>query len=73
MKLFVMVKAGAKGEKVEPIDESHFRVAVKEPAQDGRANEAVLKALARYLGLAPSCLSLVRGLASKSKVIEIKK
>jgi uncharacterized protein YggU (UPF0235/DUF167 family) len=38
---------------------------------EGRANRAVLKLLARYLGIPESRLRIVSGLASKNKVIEV--
>ncbi|KIQ69617.1 DUF167 domain-containing protein [Wenxinia marina] len=46
-------------------------VRVTEPPEDGRATEAVRKALARALGIAPSRLTLVRGAASRSKVFRV--
>ena len=48
MKIFVKAKLNAKEERVERIDENNFIVAVKEPPVDGKANQAILKALAEY-------------------------
>lgn len=45
---------------------------VKAPAVEGRANEAARKVLAKYYGVAPSYVTLVRGATSKFKVFEIK-
>ena len=47
------------------------RIWVTAPPEEGKANAAVLKALAKALGLAPSRLTLVRGAASRDKLFEI--
>ena len=68
MKLFVRAKANAKTPRVERVDETHFIISVKAPAQDGKANEAVGRALAEYLDVPPSQLTLKSGKTSKQKV-----
>lgn len=61
------------GAKVAAIAFSHGVVEVwmKEPAREGKANEACRKALARALGVAPSTVKLVRGAQSRTKVFEL--
>lgn len=71
MRIFVAVKPSAKEERVSKIDEAHFAVSVKAPAQEGKANAALIKALARYLGVAPSRIAIVKGHASRKKVVKI--
>lgn len=83
MKIIVRTKPSAKKETVERIAQPTFgfgdakeemveyKVAVKEPPIDGRANEAVVKALAKYFGVAPSLIRLVSGASTKRKVFEI--
>jgi uncharacterized protein YggU (UPF0235/DUF167 family) len=44
-----------------------FRVAVTETPEAGRANAAVLRLLARALGVAPGRLTLIRGAAGRDK------
>ena len=51
MKIFVKAKPNAKVERVEKIDETHFVVAVKEPPLRGKANAAIVSALAEYFGI----------------------
>lgn len=43
-------------------------VRIREPAQEGKANDACRRALARALGVAPSTLRLIRGHRAKVKV-----
>jgi uncharacterized protein YggU (UPF0235/DUF167 family) len=46
-------------------------VRVRERAIEGAANEACLRAIARSLGIAPSCVTLVRGAKSRRKVVRV--
>ncbi|MBI3312913.1 MAG: DUF167 domain-containing protein [Candidatus Omnitrophica bacterium] len=71
MKLFVTAKPGAKENRVEKVDETHFRVWVKAPPDKGRANQAVIEVLSEYLDIPKSRFALLRGASSKSKVLEI--
>ena len=41
------------------------------PPEDGRANAAVLRLLARALGCAPSALHLVRGATARTKLVRL--
>ena len=71
MKLFIFAKPGAKEDSVKKIDDTHFTVTVKEPPIQGRANKAIIKTLAEFLGISPSRLNMVLGHTNKQKVIEI--
>jgi hypothetical protein len=71
MKIFVKVKPGAREEKVEKIDDINFKVQVTQPPEKGKANLAVIKALAEYFDLNRSSIQIVSGSTSKLKVIEI--
>ncbi|MEK7208582.1 MAG: DUF167 domain-containing protein [Patescibacteria group bacterium] len=71
MKIFVTAKPGARRERVEKLDDTHFLVAVKEPPIEGRANRVVIAALAAELQVSPSRLVLVSGHGSRRKVIEV--
>lgn len=71
MKLFVTAKPKSKTTYVKQIDKEHFIVAVKEAAEDGKANDAVIRALADFLQIEPYQLSITSGFASRKKIIEI--
>ncbi len=70
-KINIAVKASAKLERVEKIDEAHFRIWVKAPAAEGRANESVIRVLAEYFGIPKSRLELTQGFKSKNKVVQV--
>lgn len=71
MRFFIKTKPNAKEVRIKRIDETHFEVWVKEPPREGKANEAVLKAIAKYFRIQKSRLELVSGQTSKQKVVEI--
>lgn len=69
-KVNVRVKPNSKTEEVIPED-GGFIVRVKEPPKEGKANRAVIRLLARYLGIPEAQLRISRGLTSRTKVIQI--
>lgn len=71
MKIFVKTKTHAKKEYVEKIDENHYVVAVKEMPTEGRANKAVIEALAEYFKVKRSEVNILSGFKSKQKIIQI--
>lgn len=71
MRYHIKVKAKAKVDCVEKIDATHFKISVKAPPVDGKANEAVVRSLAYYFDVPFSQLKLVSGHTSKNKIIEI--
>ena len=71
MKITVKAKTGAKTEKVEQLDSKSFKVSVKASPIEGKANEAIIRALAEHFDIARSRIVLVSGQTSKQKVFEI--
>lgn len=71
MKLFVKAKPGMREEYVEKIDDTHFEVFVKEPPLKGRANDGIVRALAKHFAIAPSRVRIISGYTSRQKIIEI--
>ena len=73
MKIFVKVKPKAEKEKVIKIDDVNFKVWVRELPEKGKANLAVIRALADYFNVSQSDIEIVSGSTSKLKIIEIAK
>lgn len=71
MRIYLKAKPGAKKNKVSRIDDSHFRVWVKEMPVRGRANKAVTEALAGYLKVPKSRIKIISGETSRQKIAEI--
>lgn len=71
MKVIIRVKPNSHQEKIEKT-ENGYLIFVKEPPVDNRANQAVIKVLANYFKTPKSRISILSGLKSKQKVIEMK-
>lgn len=71
MRLTVVAKPKKKQVKVIQITQNSYSVSVTEPPVDGQANEAIIKALAKYFSLSPSQISLISGHTSKIKIFEV--
>lgn len=53
------------------VEDGMIRVCVTVVPEDGRANQAVVKLLARALGVAKTRLTLIRGARSRDKVFRV--
>lgn len=62
-----------KGPLVELQDDGSLIVYVREPAVDGKANAALVKLLAKHFGVAKTLVTIVRGHASRHKIVELEK
>ena len=70
-KVEVIVKPGAKAPGIVVGVDGSIVVRVREQAVEGRANEAVRRAVARAVGVPPSAVTLVRGTTGRRKLFEI--
>lgn len=71
-RITVHVKPGARRASVEKTSPNEYTIAVIARPERGRATDAVRRALAEHLGVAPSRLSLVMGESSRTKVFEVR-
>ena len=55
------------------VEKGVYFIAVKEPAEENRANTKVLIVLSRYLGIPVQKLRMVRGHHSPSKIVSVVK
>ncbi len=70
MKISVSVKPGSSRNLVEPTEQG-LRVWLRAQPQDGKANWALVCVLADHYGVAKSDVKILRGQASKNKLVEI--
>lgn len=68
MKYTIHTKPNARRTAVTERADGSLSVAVTAPATEGKANAAVIKALAAHLNVPPSRIRIVRGLKSKLKI-----
>lgn len=71
MKIIILTKPSAREEGVEKVSDGEFKVSVKEPAKEGRANWAIERVLAKHFGVPVSCVRIISGHASRKKIVEI--
>ena len=70
MKIQVKVKPNSSTEELSREGDS-VMVKVKEPPQEGKANQAVIKLLAHHFGVPQSQIKILSGFRSRNKVIEV--
>jgi uncharacterized protein (TIGR00251 family) len=70
VKIQVKVKPNSKTEELVREGDS-FIVKVKEPAREGRANQAVVELLAEHFKVPKSQVTILHGLRSRNKIIEV--
>jgi len=71
IRISVRVKPNSKKPGVEKLSDKDFIVKVSAPATEGRANDAVIKALSAYMSISKSRISIFRGISGKNKIIDI--
>ncbi len=71
MNITVVAHPGSKKPRIERDPDGTYHVYVHEKAHDGEANMAIIEALSEALSRPKSSLSILRGHASRRKVISI--
>ncbi|MFA7285239.1 MAG: DUF167 domain-containing protein [Candidatus Paceibacterota bacterium] len=71
MYIKVRVKAGAKRDEIEKVNENTFNVAVKADARQNMANKSVVRLVAKYLEIEENKVRIINGHQSPSKLISI--
>ncbi len=72
MYISVVVHVNAKNPRVEGGPTKVLHVYVNAPPSDGKANRAVVDALAKHFDTQKSRVVLVKGMRSRNKIIEIR-
>lgn len=71
MKFFLQVKPKSSVARIEQENEKELTVWVREVPEDGKANDAVVRAVAEHFDVAPSRVKIIRGASGRKKVVEI--
>ncbi len=71
MRFPVKVVPHAKKIGIAPAVDGTLVVKVREPAEDGKANDAVIAALAEHFKVKPRAVTIVHGHASRRKLVEV--
>lgn len=68
----VKVEPEARQSAIVPKAKDSYQIRVREPAESGRANRAMLKMLADHLGVAVGKLWIIKGAHSPAKIVEVR-
>jgi hypothetical protein len=71
MKINVIVITNAKSSEVTKIDDNSYKIRIEAPAIDNKANKHLIDVLSEYFKVKKSSISVIKGLKSKNKIIEI--
>jgi uncharacterized protein YggU (UPF0235/DUF167 family) len=71
MKISVVAHPNSKKPRVEKDLVGDLHVYVNYPPLEGKANDEILKSLAKFLNVKKNSISLIRGQKSKRKVFEV--
>ena len=69
MKLYINIKPHAREDKVEKISENVYHISVKAPPVEGKANEAMIRLVAKYLDISQSSITLLSGHTRRQKIL----
>lgn len=70
-RIWVQVKPLAKKAALIPLGGDVYQASVHAPAQDGKANQALIELLSEYFVLAKSRIKILRGHRARKKLIEL--
>ena len=70
-RIHVTVKPRAKKPEITKVTDGEYRVMVSAPAEDGKANLALIGLLAEYFKVPKTTIKILRGHAARHKLIEI--
>ena len=71
MRLQIRVTPRARRPGIETAGDGTLVVKVREPAEDGRANAAVIEALAGHFGVPKRAVTILHGHGSRRKLVEV--
>ena len=69
LKVYLQPKS-SKNEVAGPYRDG-IKVKVTAPPVEGKANEALIRFLAKEFGISPSCIEIIKGLHSREKTLRI--
>lgn len=71
-RISVKIIPNAKKEEIIKEGANYFKVKVRAPAIEGKANEALIEALANYFDISKNSIKIARGEFARNKIVEIK-
>ncbi|MDD3487061.1 MAG: DUF167 domain-containing protein [Candidatus Moranbacteria bacterium] len=73
MRIYIKAIPRAGRNELKKISEEEYRAYVVAAPEKGKANEAVVKLLAEYLGISKAKIAIVAGRSIRTKIVDIDK
>jgi len=67
MKVFITVKPKSHKEHIEKIDDQHYVISTQKIPEKGKANEDIVRILAKHFNISKSKVILISGFTSRNK------
>ena len=71
MRIYVKVIPKSSRSKIEKISEGEYKAWITAPPVQGKANEMLKKVLSDFFNVSKSCIIIVGGKTSKTKIVDI--
>ncbi len=71
MLIHVKVTADSNHENLEKVRDTSFKISVKEPAKENRANKRVIEIIANHFSISTSKIKIITGHHMGGKILEI--
>ncbi len=71
MLIHVKVTSDANKENLEKIRDTSFKISVKDPAQNNRANKRIIEILSDYFNIPTSKIKIITGHHMPGKILDI--
>ena len=71
MNIEISVVPNSKNPEITKVSQHCYKVRVDVPALENKANKRLVEVLAKYFNVSKSSISIIKGLKSKNKIIEI--
>lgn len=71
MKYTVSVKPNAKQTKIIRVSDTELLAHIHAPAQDGKANEELIRALSKFFHVPQLRICIARGAAGRKKIVDV--
>lgn len=70
MKIEAIIKPNSRLEKIERVGSGKYKLFVRQPAKEGKANKEAIKLLSVHFDIPKSNISLIKGEKSRIKIFE---
>lgn len=71
MRIYIKVIPRSSQNKIEKISEGEYKIWLNAPPVEGKANEALIKFLAKYFGVSKSVVTIIGGKSTQRKIVDV--